>query len=99
VLSLACWPLLGVPAERIVRVLRILGDSVGALGLAGGQVGASRDPSATPPSALRRPRTTAPSHSVSRASGPIPSRQACTAEDARASTHAASDELPFDRTL
>jgi len=28
----------GVPAERVVRVLRILGDSVGALGLAGGQV-------------------------------------------------------------
>ena len=28
----------GVPAERTVRVLNILGDSVGALGLAGGQV-------------------------------------------------------------
>jgi geranylgeranyl diphosphate synthase type II len=28
----------GVPAERVVRVLGILGDSVGALGLAGGQV-------------------------------------------------------------
>jgi len=28
----------GVPAERVVHVLRILGDSVGALGLAGGQV-------------------------------------------------------------
>jgi geranylgeranyl diphosphate synthase type II len=28
----------GVPAERIVKVLNILGDSVGALGLAGGQV-------------------------------------------------------------
>jgi len=28
----------GVPAERVVRVLQILGDSVGALGLAGGQV-------------------------------------------------------------
>jgi len=28
----------GVPAERVVKVLNILGDSVGALGLAGGQV-------------------------------------------------------------
>jgi len=28
----------GVPAERVVRVLRILGDCVGPLGLAGGQV-------------------------------------------------------------
>mmetsp|Transcript_23039 Transcript_23039/g.77746 ORF Transcript_23039/g.77746 Transcript_23039/m.77746 type:complete len:337 (+) Transcript_23039:138-1148(+) len=28
----------GVPAERVVKVLTILGDSVGALGLAGGQV-------------------------------------------------------------
>merc|ERR1719191_1104059 len=28
----------GVPAERVVRVLAILGDCVGAVGLAGGQV-------------------------------------------------------------